>query len=271
MSPDQDATTLKAAGASARLRLKKILPLIVLGALTAAIFAMGWHRELSLDTIVRRRAELESLVTAHFVAALAGFIGIYVVAVAMSVPGAVFLTIAGGILFGWLGGGLASVVGATVGATLLFLIARGALSDYLRRRMGARLNTIAEGFRANAFSYLLFLRLVPIFPFFLVNLAPALAGIKLSTFFSATALGILPATFAFASFGAGLDSVIAAQEGAYRACLAAARTDCRLNFDVRAAMTPQLFAALCALGLAALIPIALKRWRGRGQATNGVR
>jgi uncharacterized membrane protein YdjX (TVP38/TMEM64 family) len=125
---------------------------------------------------------------------------------------------------------------------------------------------LAEGFRADAFSYLLFLRLVPIFPFWLVNLVPALAGVRLPVFAAATAIGILPGTFAFAFVGAGLTSVITAQGTAYRACLAAGRSDCRLDFDLKAAVTPELLIALAALGVLALIPVVVKRLRARSPA-----
>jgi uncharacterized membrane protein YdjX (TVP38/TMEM64 family) len=171
------------------------------------------------------------------------------------------LTVSAGLLFGWLIGGLAAVTGATLGAALLFLLVRYAFSELVRRRLGGRLAAIASGFREDAFSYLLFLRLVPVFPFWLVNLAPGLAGVSLRNFFAATVLGVIPATFAFASFGAGLDSAIAAQKTAYEACLAAGGSGCRLDLDLKAAVTPQLIAALTALGLAALIPVGVKRWR----------
>ena len=109
---------------------------------------------------------------------------------------------------------------------MIFLIARSALGEWLTRRAGPFAAKLAEGFRADAFSYLLFLRLVP-FPFWLVNLAPALFGVRLSTFIAASAIGIIPATVTFAVFGAGLDSIIAAQEPQYNACLAAGRGDCK--------------------------------------------
>ena len=150
--------------------------------------------------------------------------------VALSVPVGFYLTVIGGILFGAVLGGLAALVGATIGAICIFLIARSAMGEHLVRRAGPLAEKLAQGFRADAFSYLLFLRLVPIFPFWLVNLVPALCGVSVATFAAATALGIIPATFAFAFVGAGLDSVIAAQQAAYRACVAAGRTDCRLEF-----------------------------------------
>jgi uncharacterized membrane protein YdjX (TVP38/TMEM64 family) len=246
-----------------RFPVAKLAPLAAIAGLAIVVVAMGWHRELSLEALVRHRAALDSFIGTHFAAALAGFVVLYIAAVALSVPGALFLTISGGVLFGWLLGGLAAVVGATVGATLIFLIARGALYDYVRRKAGPRVTRLADGFKADAFSYLLFLRLVPVFPFFLVNLAPALLGVRLRTFVLATALGIVPATFAYAFVGAGLDSVVAAQETAYRACLAAGRGDCRLDFDVRQAVTKELVIALTALGVLALLPALLRRWRTR--------
>ena len=105
---------------------------------------------------------------------------------------------------------------------------------------------------------------MPAFPFFLVNLVPALVGVKLPTFLAATIIGIIPATFAFAFLGSGLDSVIAVQEKPFRACLAAGRTDCHIQFDLGMIVTPQLLAALVALGVIALLPVVVKRLRARG-------
>ena len=142
------------------------------------------------------------------------YIGLYIVAVALSLPGAAFLTVAGGFLFGLAVGASAAVVGATVGATIIFLVARTALGEPLLRRAGPRAEQLAKGFREDAFSYLLFLRLVPAFPFFLVNLVPAFAGVRLRPFLAATALGIIPAALVYAFAGTGLDSVITAQQHA---------------------------------------------------------
>jgi uncharacterized membrane protein YdjX (TVP38/TMEM64 family) len=158
-------------------------------------------------------------------------------------------------------------MGASLGAVLIFLIARTAFGEHLARRFGPLIARLAEGFRRDAFNYLLFLRLVPAFPFFAVNLVSALAGVRLGPFVAATILGIIPATFAFASVGAGLDSVIAAQETAYRACIAAGRDGCRLDFDLSTAVTPQLIVALVALGVVALIPVVAKRMRARRAAS----
>jgi uncharacterized membrane protein YdjX (TVP38/TMEM64 family) len=232
-----------------------------------AVFATGAHRQISLETLVRHRMAIDAFISAHLVAAVGAFIGIYIVAVALSMPGASLLSISGGILFGTLLGGGATLIGATTGATIIFLVAKSAAGESLVRRAGPLAVKLAEGFRQEAFSYLLFLRLVPAFPFFLVNLVSAFAGIRLSTFVAATIIGIIPATFAFTFLGAGLDSVITAQEQPYRACLAAGRTDCRVALDLTTIVTPQLLAALVALGLIALLPVVIKRLRARNAAS----
>jgi uncharacterized membrane protein YdjX (TVP38/TMEM64 family) len=243
--------------------LRRLAPVAVVVLVMAVVFAMGWHRVVSLETLVRHRAAIEAFVAARYGLAIATFVAIYVAVVALSIPGAAVLTITGGVLFGWLIGALAAIVGATTGATIVFLIARGACGEAILRRAGPLAVKLAQGFRADAFHYLLFLRLVPVFPFWLVNLAPAVVGVRLGTFVLATAIGIIPGTFAFALVGGGLDSVIAAQEAAFRACLAAGRPDCRLDFSMSALVTPQLLAALAALGVVALIPVALRKWRAR--------
>jgi uncharacterized membrane protein YdjX (TVP38/TMEM64 family) len=246
-----------------RRHLRRFAPLAVIAAVTILVLAMGWHRELSLENLVHHRAALDAFVAGHGLAALATFVAIYVAVVALSIPGAGLLSVASGVLFGILLGGLASIVAATVGAIAIFLVARTAFGEHLVRRAGPLAARLTEGFRQDAFSYLLFLRLVPAFPFFIINLVAALAGVRLAPFVAATAVGIVPAAFVLASVGAGLDSVIAAQETAYRACLQSGGTNCRLDFDLKAAFTPRLIAALGALGVLALVPIAVKRFRAR--------
>jgi uncharacterized membrane protein YdjX (TVP38/TMEM64 family) len=262
MHVDEASMTEIAAPARHR-RLRRLVPVAAVVLVMALVFGMGWHRFLSLETLVRHRAAIDGFVHAHFALAVAAFIGIYVAVVALSIPGASILTMAGGALLGWLVGGLAALVGATIGATVVFLIARTACGEFLLRRAGPLVAKVAQGFRADAFNYLLFLRLVPGFPFWLVNLAPALVGVGLGTYVLATALGIIPGTFAYALVGEGLDSVIAAQESAYRACLAAGTGDCQLEFSLSAVATPQLVAAFVALGVVALIPVAVRKWRAR--------
>jgi len=243
--------------------------LLLLAAVVAMAVAATWalgRGGLSLETLLRHRAEIDAFVTGHGMLAVLVYLGLYIGAVALSLPGATILTVIGGFLFGLMVGGTAAVIGSTIGATILFLVARTALGEPLLRRAGPRARLLAQGFRADAFSYLLFLRLVPAFPFFLVNLVPAFAGVRLGPFVAATALGVIPASFVYAFAGTGLDSVIMAQKKTFDACQAAGRADCRLVFDARDVLTPELLGALVALGLLALVPVLVKRGWGRARA-----
>lgn len=247
--------------------LRRYLPLAVLLAVSAFAVSQGWHNYLSLRHIAENREMLRALVDANLALALIAYMGLYVAVVALSLPGGALLTITGGFLFGWLAGGLATVVAATLGATLIFLVARTSLGETLAERAGPRLKKLSEGFRKDALNYLLFLRLVPAFPFWLVNLAPALLGVSLPVYVLGTFLGIIPGTFAFAFLGAGLDSLIEAQRAAFEACKAARGAEgtgeCTFTLDPASLLTPELVAAFVALGVVALIPVAIRRLRVR--------
>jgi uncharacterized membrane protein YdjX (TVP38/TMEM64 family) len=223
-----------------------------------AIFASGAHRYLSLESLIDNRDRLQAFVAMHRAKALALYVVVYITAVTLSVPGAVFLTILGGFLFGWAVGGVAAILAATVGAVGIFLIARTSIGDALLDRAGPRIRWLAAGFQDNAFSFLLFLRLLPVVPFWITNLASALFGVRLRTFFLATQIGLIPATLAFAVAGSGLDSIITAQQEAREACLAAGHVPCRLNLHPKHLLTPEIIAALAALGLLALAPVLFK-------------
>ncbi len=246
---------------------KRFLPLLVLVAVGAVIYLNGWHKYLSLEQIAVNRDVLQGFVSSNVVLALLAYAAIYVGVVALSLPGGALLTITGGFLFGWLLGGLTTVVAATVGASLLFLIARTSLGEALADKAGPWLEKLSAGFREDALSYLLFLRLVPAFPFWLVNLAPAFLGVPLATYVIGTFVGIIPGTFAFAFVGAGLDSIIEAQQAAYQECLAkhsgAAENPCSFSLDPGSLLTPEILAAFAALGVVALIPVVVKKVRGR--------
>jgi uncharacterized membrane protein YdjX (TVP38/TMEM64 family) len=250
-----------------RFSLRRLVPLLVIAVVSIGVVALGWHRQVSFEALARHHEALRNFIAMHEVSAVAAYVALYIVAVALSLPVGFYLTVIGGILFGAVLGGVAAMVGATVGAICIFLIARSALGEYLVRRAGPLAEKLAQGFRADAFCYLLFLRLVPIFPFWLINLASALLGVRLASFAAATALGVIPATFVFAFVGASLNSVIVAQQAAYRSCLAAGRADCRLEFHMDAAVTPELLAALAALGVLALVPVVVKKLRARARVT----
>ena len=247
--------------------LKRLWPLLVLLGVGGFIFAMGWHRYLTLEHLAANRELLRSFIESNLLLSLAAFVALYAVTVALSLPGGAVLTIAGGFLFGWVLGGITSVVAATLGATVVFVIAKSALSDMLQARAGPWLSRFRDGFHEDAFSYLLFLRLVPVFPFWLVNLAPGLLGVPFTTYVVTTFLGIIPGTFAFSLAGNGLDSVIAVQRAAHQSCLAKAgeggQESCPQGLDPSALLTPELIAGLAALGIVALIPVAVKWFRRR--------
>ena len=256
--------TLPMVGLSTFTSAKRWIPLALIVCLMVAVYILGLHEHLSLQNIAANREELRQFIASNLALALLIYGLVYASAVALSIPGATLLTIVGGLLFGWLAGALAAIIAATAGATVIFLAASTSFEKTLVRKAGGLVTKIQEGFARDAFNYLLFLRLTPVFPFWLVNIAAALSGVRLKTFVSATILGIIPATFAFSLVGSGLDSIIEAQKAAYEACLAQGEaTPC--NFDLQASrmVTPQILVALAALGLVALIPIGLKRLRAK--------
>lgn len=188
---------------------KRYLPLGVLAAAFIAFFAAGGGKYISLDALAENRTALAEWTAANPFKAGAAYILLYITSTAASLPIATVLTLAGGFVFGTLVGGSLTVIGATIGATVLFLAARSAFADFFWNKVGAALGKMRKGFEENAFFYILALRLAPVFPFFVMNVAPALAGASLKSFVAATALGIIPGTFVFASVGAGLDAVFA--------------------------------------------------------------
>lgn len=264
-APDQGVRASEAAAKPAGTKTyARFLPLLVVAAAMAAIFVSGLHRSISLETIVDLRDRFQAVLTEHRLLSILTYIGAYASAVALSVPGALIITIAGGLMFGWLLGGAAAVAGASTGAVLIYLAAKTAFGDVLREKAGPWLARLIDGFKQDALSYLLFLRLIPAIPFFVVNIAAALLGVPLRTYVVGTVIGIIPATFAFATVGAGLDSVIVAAKSEYAACIAAkGAAACRLTINPGILVTRELLLALAMLGLIALIPVAYKKWSAR--------
>jgi len=243
--------------------LKRLWPLLLLAAVAVLVVGMGWHRYLALEQLAANRESLRALIEEHYLLALTAFTVVYAITVALSIPGGVVLTVGGGFLFGWFLGGVLAVVGATIGATAVFLVARSALRDLLITKAGPKLQRFAEGFREDAMSYLLFLRLIPVFPFWLVNLAPGLLGVSFWTYVLTTFVGIIPGTFAFALAGNGLDSVFDAQQASYESCLAKAgeggHDSCEFGIDPGVLLTTDVIVAVVALGVVALIPVVAKK------------
>jgi len=219
---------------------------IVLVALIVAFFALGGQRYLSLEAVKTHRDALLAFAQDHYVAALAIAFVTYAGATALSLPGGLVLSLTMGFIFGRWAGTALVVLAATVGATLVFLAARYLFADAARRRMGALGERISAGFTENALSYLLFLRLVPLFPFFLVNLAPAFTRIRLATFVLGTFIGIIPATFVYVNLGETLG-----------------RID-----SLSGLVSPETIGAFVLLGLLALVPVFVRKRRSRQVANS---
>jgi uncharacterized membrane protein YdjX (TVP38/TMEM64 family) len=229
-----------------RFSARRVLPLALLAVAWIVFMLAGGYRYLTFSALARNRDWLCGLVQQWGVLAALAYLVVYALLVALSVPGAVILTIAGGFLFGTWVGGLSAVIGATLGSTAIFLAARAGLGG-LPERAGRLVGKLEAGFRADAFSYLLALRLVPIFPFWLVNLVPALVGVRLQTYVLATFLGIIPGTFVYAGLGNGLGSVVEEP-------------------DLAIILKPSLLFPIIGLALLALFPVGYKRWRGKRPA-----
>ncbi len=188
--------------------LGRTLPLIVLLCGLIVVLSMGWHRYLSLTMLRDNRDWLLSSVEAYGALAGAAFVLLYALIAAFSIPGGLILTVSGGFLFGTLEAAVYVVIGATLGATGIFLAAKTALGDVLHARAGPALQKMEAGFRENALSYLLVLRLIPLFPFWLVNIVPAFLGVPLRTYVIGTFFGIIPGVLVFASVGSSIGGVL---------------------------------------------------------------
>ncbi len=226
-------------------RFARFLPLLILLAGLAAAWATGLRKELSWPMLAAHEASLRAFVAFHPIAAPVAFIFLYVAVTALSIPEAALLSMVGGVLFGTVLAAACVVLGATVGAVLLFLAARSALAAPLRRRAAPLLERIGPGLERDGFSYLLSLRLLPIVPFWLVNLAPALVGMRLAPFFLATLVGIIPGVLFFVSLGAGLRDVLALGG----------------EPDLSAILSPGILLPRIGLALLALAPVLWRRWR----------
>ena len=218
--------------------------LVVLAALALGVGAFLYFdlgRFLSLDALKENRDQLLAFTEAHFAVAAALFVVGYTAVVGLSLPGAAIMTLAGGFLFGSLLGTALVNLGATTGATLAFLAARYVLKDWVEQKFGAKLGAIQEGFAQNAFSYLMTLRLIPLFPFFLVNMVSGLTRVRVGTYVAATALGIIPGSFVYAYAGRQLGTINSLKEIA----------------------SPNVLLAFSLLGTLALVPIVYKKFSAR--------
>jgi len=229
----QSSTTPSSAG--------KLIVTVLITLGIGAFFYFDLGRFLSLEALKDNRDRLLAFTADNYVTAVAVFIVAYAAVTGLSLPGAAIMTLAGGFLFGSLLGMLFVNVGATTGATLAFLAARYLLRDTVERKFGGWLGPVQEGFAKNAFSYLMTLRLIPLFPFFIVNLVSGLTRVSIGTYVAATALGIIPGSFVYAYAGRQLGTINSLKEIA----------------------SPNVIAAFVLLGLLALVPIVYKRFSGK--------
>lgn len=235
-------------GEKAKGRFLRFLPLGLIALAFLLFYLIGGTSYINLDLIVQSRDHLKELTLHHSLAASLIFALVYLVAVAFSLPIATLLSLIGGFLFGVVLGGVLVAISATLGATLVFLAARSAFGTNLVRKVGTRREQFAKSFEKGAFSYLLALRLAPVFPFFVVNIAPALFKVSLQTFMLSTAIGILPGVFALTYLGAGLDASVALAVEQGR------------QLQLTDFVTARLTLALLILSFLSILPLLWRNW-----------
>jgi uncharacterized membrane protein YdjX (TVP38/TMEM64 family) len=218
---------------------------VVLLAMLAVAWIVGASEHINWATLARNQAALAGWVASHPILAPLGYLLLYAAAVLLSLPESAVLTVAGGLLFGTLSGGLLAVIGSSAGAIALFLAVRYHLADAIAARRSRFLDAIRTSLHRDGFSYLLAIRLVPAFPFWLVNLAAALSGMRLLPYGAATVIGVIPATFVFASIGDGLGETLAAGD----------------QPDFSVIFSPRILGPLVALAVLSLLPVAWRRWK----------
>lgn len=229
----------------------RCLPLFILLGGLGLSYAFGLHNYLSLTYLGEQRGALQAYVADNKLLSAVLFMVIYTAAVAFAFPAASVLTIFAGFLFGWLQAGIMVAFAATLGATILFLAAKSSIGGFLRAKLKGSAASFADGFAKDALTYLLVLRLAPVFPFFLVNIAPALFNVRTRDFVIATFFGILPGTFAFCYLGQGVGSVL-------DAAAASGTTP-----SVKSLVTPEITIAFAALALVAAIPTLVRFYKAR--------
>ncbi len=232
-----------------RISLNHMAPVAVLALGATAFFALGLDDYVTIGALREHRTLLGTFVAENAVLAPLLFMVLYAIAVAFSLPGGAVMTITGGFLFGNIVGTVWVVIAAVTGAIAVFLVAKTALGDALRDKAGPWLKKLEAGFHENALSYLLVLRLIPLFPFFVVNLVPAFLGVRLRTYVIGTAVGIIPGSFVFTSVGAGLGSLFDMATGG--------------EIELSGILTPEIVTALVGLAALSLLPVAYKKYKAR--------
>lgn len=227
----------------------RLWPIYLIVAVMVGAWQAGLFQYLSLETLREQQEALQGFVADNLLLAVAVFVGIYALATLFMLPGALWITIAGGLLFGLVGGSIATIIGATLGASLLFAAAKTSIGRALRERAGPFMKRMEAGFNENPFSYMFAMRLMPVVPFPVANIAPALLGAKYREFAITTALGIIPGVVAYTWIGTSLGASLDPEAT-------------QSLFGVVKNFIP----AFAALGVVALIPVAYKKIAGRKAA-----
>lgn len=224
-------------------KITRFIPLFVLLVALALFFYFRLYEYLNFTTLEKHHLQLQQWTTQHYFLAVIGFMLIYIIAVAVSIPGVLFLTILGGFLFGPVWGVVYVVISATIGAVLIFMAVETALGKWLESKASGWVAKMEKGFQENAFNYLLILRLVPLFPFFIVNIVPALLNVRLRIFVLATFFGIIPGSFVYALVGNGLGHVFSLGQ----------------TPDLGIIFSPAILMPILGLALLSLIPLIYKK------------
>lgn len=222
---------------------KKLVILTIVAALIVLFFYLDLGRYLTLESLKSNRQTLVHFHEAHRVATAGIFMAVYIVQTALSLPGAAILSLAAGAVFGAVMGTVYSNIAATLGATLAFLVARYLFRDSIQSKFGARLSRLNAELEQRGLNYLLFLRLVPVFPFFLINLGAGMTKLPLRTFFFGTMFGIIPGGFVYCNAGASLASINSMREIA----------------------SPRVLGSFALLGLFALAPVLYQKLKARNR------
>jgi uncharacterized membrane protein YdjX (TVP38/TMEM64 family) len=225
-------------------KIKKYFPILLILLISAIAWYFEVYKYFSFEVFKEHQQSLELFIEQKKFLSILIYCGMYILIVSTSIPGASFMTITGGLLFGqWLGT-FSTVIAATIGASILFLSARMASSDFLKQKSGSWVSKMKNGFKENAFTYLLTLRLIPIFPFAVINLAAAVFQISLRIFFLSTLIGIIPGSFVYTSMGVALREVIS-----------------QPDFSSGLILNPKILIALGGLGILALLPVLYKKFK----------
>jgi uncharacterized membrane protein YdjX (TVP38/TMEM64 family) len=221
---------------------KRFLPLGVIVAALTAFLGFGLQRYFTFDSLAANQEVIKNYASANLLTSMLGIIVVYAAVTAISFPGASIMTLLAGFILGTLYGGISVVIGATIGATIIFLAGRSAAGDLLAKRGGNAIAKLEAGFTKNALSYLFVLRLVPLFPFWLVNLAAAAFRVPTQVYVFATFFGIIPGTLVFASVGAGLSSITESSD-----------------IGIEVLHQPAVILPIIGLAVLSLVPIIFKR------------